>query len=94
MTKTAHRNGVLLFIASEENQFSIIGDSGIHEKVPEGFWDDVAAALTGRFRASEFTKGIVEAIDAAGEHLERFFPRSPDDVNELPNEVSVSDESS
>jgi uncharacterized membrane protein len=92
MTKTAARNGVLLFIASEDRQFTILGDSGINEKVPAGFWDDVIAQLTIRFKAAEFTDGIVEAIGAAGEHLGAYFPRSESDVNELPNEIDVSDD--
>ncbi len=92
MTKTAARNGVLLFIASEDRQFTILGDSGINDKVPAGFWDDVIAKLTSRFKAEEFTDGIVEAIAAAGEHLRAYFPRSESDVNELSNEIDVSDE--
>ncbi|HEX9160884.1 MAG TPA: TPM domain-containing protein [Thermoanaerobaculia bacterium] len=89
MTKTALRNGVLLFVASEDQRFVILGDRGIDEKVPAGFWDDIAAKLTIRFKAGEFTEGIVEAITSAGEHLGRFFPRAKDDVNELPNEVDI-----
>jgi len=85
MTKTAERNGVLLFIASEDRQFTILGDSGIHDKVPAGFWDDVIAKLTSRFKAGEFSDGIIEAIEAAGEHLAAYFPRSEKDVNELSN---------
>jgi uncharacterized membrane protein len=92
MTKTAERNGVLLFIASEDRQFTILGDSGIHDKVPAGFWDDVIAKLTIRFKAGEFSDGIVEAIEAAGEHLAAYFPRSEKDVNELSNEIDFSDE--
>jgi len=92
MTKTAARNGVLLFIAAEENRFVILGDKGIDEKVPAGFWDDIAAKLTIRFKNGEFTEGIVDAVAAAGEHLKDFFPRSSDDVNELPDEIDVSDE--
>ncbi len=89
MTKTALRNGVLLFIASEEQRFVILGDSGIDEKVPAGFWDEIAAKLTIRFKNGEFTDGIVEAIGSAGEHLARFFPRSPGDVNELSDQINV-----
>jgi uncharacterized membrane protein len=92
MTKTAARNAVLLFIASEDRQFTILGDSGINEKVPSGFWDDVIAKLTLRFKAGEFTDGIVEAIEAAGEHLAAYFPRSESDVDELSNEIDISDE--
>jgi uncharacterized membrane protein len=89
MTKTALRNGVLLFIASEEQRFVILGDAGIDAKVPAGFWDEIAARLTIRFRAGEFTEGIAEAVTAAGAHLKAFFPRAADDVNELPDDVSV-----
>jgi uncharacterized membrane protein len=89
MTKTALRDGVLLFIASEERQFMILGDQGIHEKVPPGFWDDIAAKLTSRFKNDEFTDGIIEAITAAGEKLKKFFPHGADDVDELPDEIDI-----
>jgi uncharacterized membrane protein len=91
MTKTGLRNGVLLFVATEENQFYICGDSGIDAKVPPGFWDDVAANLKSRFHRGEFTDGIVDAIRMAGEHLARYFPRASDDVNELPDEIDVEE---
>ena len=91
MTKTALRNGVLLFIATEEQRFVILGDQGIHEKVPAGFWDEIAAKLTIRFKNEEFTDGIIEAIEAAGAHLGQFFPRAADDVNELPDTIDVEE---
>jgi uncharacterized membrane protein len=89
MTKTALRTGVLLFIACEEQSFVILGDQHIDESVPAGFWDEIAAKLTLRFKNGEFTDGIVEAIRAAGDHLREFFPRASDDVNELPNDLSI-----
>ena len=91
MTKTALRNGVLLFIASEDQRFVILGDRGINDKVPAGFWDDIAAKLTIRFQAGEFTDGIIEAIHSAGDHLGRYFPRAANDINELSNEIDVSE---
>ena len=89
MTKTELRNGVLLFVCCEEQRFVILGDSGINERVPAGFWDDIAARLTIRFKAGEFTEGIVDAIHSAGDELRTFFPRQKGDVNELTNEISV-----
>jgi uncharacterized membrane protein len=89
MTKTALRNGVMLFIACEEQRFTILGDSGIHEKVPAGFWDEIAAKLTIRFQAGEFTDGIVEAIHSAGNALRHDFPRAEGDVDELTNDINV-----
>jgi len=89
MTKTALRNGVLLFIASEEQHFVILGDEGINTRVPAGFWDEIAAKLTMRFKNGEFTDGIVEAIQSAGGELRQFFPFETGDVNELTNEINV-----
>jgi uncharacterized membrane protein len=92
MTRTALRNGVLLFIASEEQRFVILGDRGIDEKVPAGFWDEIAAKLTIRFRAGELTEGIVEAIHSAGEELQHDFPRAEGDLDELTNEINVQND--
>ena len=89
MAKTALRNGVLLFIACEEQRFVILGDKGIDDKVPPGFWDEIAAKLTARFKSAEFTDGIVEAIHSAGDQLRAYFPREQGDVNELTNEINV-----
>lgn len=89
MTRTVLRNGVLLFIACEEQRFVILGDKGINEKVPAGFWDDIAARLTARFKAGEYTDGIVDAIHSAGDELKAFFPRAHGDVNELTNKISI-----
>ena len=89
MTKTALRNGVLLFIACEEQRFTILGDQGINEKVPAGFWDEIAAKLTIRFKAGEFTDGIVDAVHSAGDELFHFFPCVEGDVDELTNEINI-----
>ena len=89
MTKTDSRTGVLLFIACEQHRFVILGDKGIDEKVPAGFWDEIAAKLTIRFKQGEFTDGIVEAIHSAGEALRHYFPRMHDDVDELANEINI-----
>jgi uncharacterized membrane protein len=89
MTKTKERNGVLLFIACEEQRFVILGDSGIDARVPVTFWDDIAASLRDRFQHGDFTAGIVDAIHSAGRELKTYFPRAHDDVDELANEINV-----
>ncbi|HXI12083.1 MAG TPA: TPM domain-containing protein [Thermoanaerobaculia bacterium] len=89
MAKTASRTGVLLFIASEEQRFVILGDKGINDLVPADFWDEIAARLTERFKAGEFSGGIVAAVDAVGEKLRTFFPLGPDDRDELSDELSI-----
>ena len=90
MTATAERNGVLLFVAPASQRFAVLGDTAIHEHCGAGFWSDVAAAMAARFRAGDFTDGIVAGVEAVGEALARHFPRlaGETDRNELADGVS------
>jgi len=90
MERTAERNGVLIFVAPRTHKFAIIGDTGIHERCGDPFWRDVAAEMSGRFKQGEFTAGIVQAIQKAGEILAQHFPRKDGDKNELSDQI-VSD---
>lgn len=92
MTKTELRNGVLLFIATEEQKFVILGDRGIDEKVGHDFWDHIASDLHDAFVNRNFSGGIVRAIDEAGKALQQYFPYKRGDINELSNEISVHHE--
>jgi uncharacterized membrane protein len=91
ITKTALRNGVLLFLAAEEQNFIILGDKGIHERVGDEYWESIVARAGDEFRRGAFTEGIVSAIREVGAKLKEHFPRSADDVNELPDDLSVGD---
>lgn len=87
MTKTAERNGVLIFLAPKSHTFAVIGDSGVHEKCGESFWKLLAASMELHFKRGEFTEGLVHGIEKAGALLAEHFPRRPDDRNELPDRV-------
>ncbi len=89
MTKTAERNGVLIYIAPRARKFRVLGDVAIHEKAGQDFWTGVAGALEERFRKGEFTEGVLDAIGRVAEKLARHFPRRPDDRDELPNTLDV-----
>jgi uncharacterized membrane protein len=88
LTATRERNGVLFFVAVKERKFAVLGDSGIDQKVPKGFWDNVVASVGERFKQGKFGEGLVEGIKMAGEQLAAHFPPRADDVNELPNQIS------
>ena len=60
MTKTAQRNGVLIFLATANKKFAVLGDVGINEKVPEGFWNDVVQIMQAHFKRNEFAEGLSE----------------------------------
>ena len=88
MTKTADRNGVLIYIAPKARRFRVLGDRGIHQKAGDEFWTLVAAAMEEHFRRGEFTEGVVRGVERVGELLAAHFPRGGEDKNELPNEVT------
>ena len=87
MTKTTERNGVLIFVAPRAQKFAVIGDTNVHKLCGESFWQEVANEMTGHFRRSEFTQGIIHGIHKAGALLAKHFPRKSTDTNQLPDRV-------
>ncbi len=88
MTATKDRNGVLFFIVPSRKRFVVLGDEGIHARAGQEFWDALAVLLSSHFKRGEFTKGLVAAIQEAGEKLASHFPyNAATDVNELPDDV-------
>ena len=88
MTKTTHRNGVLIYIAPNLRRFQILGDAGIHEKCGDGFWKETASTIEHLFQRGQFTEGVLEGIEKVGQLLAHHFPRHRGDRNERPDEVS------
>ncbi|MFD1164253.1 TPM domain-containing protein [Sphingobacterium daejeonense] len=87
MHETTQRNGVLIYLATDDHQFAIIGDTGINNKVPEDFWESTKELMLGYFKKGDFAEGLIEGIQKAGDQLATYFPRRADDVNELPNDI-------
>ena len=75
MGRAPAQNSVLIFVAPRSHTFAVIGDKAIHEKCGDEFWQKLAAAMTGYFRKSEFTEGIVHGVRKAGELLAEHFPK-------------------
>ena len=91
MTRTSGRNGVLILVEPSRRAFLVWGDIAIHANVGDAFWQEVATAIEDRFRAGDFTGGLVRGIEAAGRGLVAHFPRGPGThPNELPDSVDVS----
>jgi uncharacterized membrane protein len=88
MTKTRERNAVLIYIVPRTQQFAVVGDTGIHQKCGNEFWQKIATGMSQRMKESRFTDAIVTAIDEAGAALQSHFPRQANDRNELPDEIA------
>ena len=87
MEKTAERNGVLIYIAPKSQMFAVVGDSGVHAKCGEHFWDATATQMRSLLKEGKFTEALISAIQSIGEVLKQHFPRGSDDRNELPNQI-------
>jgi uncharacterized membrane protein len=91
MTETAEQNGVLFFLVPSRQSFVVRGDTGIHARVGQAFWDELAGAMSAYFRRGEFTQGLIFGIGAAAEQLAVHFPYDAKrDVNELPDDVDIA----
>ena len=88
MQKTAQRNGVLIYLSTEDHQLAILGDAGINQKVPVNFWESTKDLMIGHFKQGNFTEGLSRGILLAGEQLKKHFPYQKEDKNELSNDIS------
>lgn len=91
MDKTKLRHGVLIYLAVADRKFAIIGDAGINSVVPDNFWDTTKEAMLEQFKQGELIGGILKGINLAGEQLRTYFPYSPEDHNELPDDIAFMD---
>ncbi|HEY5228667.1 MAG TPA: TPM domain-containing protein [Opitutaceae bacterium] len=89
MANSAHRNGVLVFVAPRSRNFAIIGDTAVHEKCGDAFWSSLATTMGHYFKEGRFTYGIVHGVERAGELLAKTFPRSGSD--EKPRSPSATE---
>ncbi len=74
MEKSPERNGVLIFVAPRAHKFAVIGDEAVHAKCGDEFWRKLADAMSGYFRKSEYTPGIIHGVQTAGALLAEHFP--------------------
>ena len=89
MHRTAERHGVLIYVSIEDHKLAVLGDRGIHERVGQAYWDRLVEAALAHFRQQRPRDGLAHAVGEVGAVLRRHFPRRPDDVNELPDRVSI-----
>ena len=89
MHRTAERNGILFFIALESHKFAVVGDSGVHAKVGQSFWEGIRDHMVPELKEGRWVDALELGIAEAGRALAEFFPhQGRSDRNELSNEVS------
>jgi uncharacterized membrane protein len=91
MDQTKLRNGVLFYLAVNDRKFAVLGDQGINNQVPEGFWNEIKERMLVMFHSGHFTDGVCLGVTKAGEKLKQYFPLQHNDKNELDNEISFEE---
>jgi putative membrane protein len=87
---TRHRTGIMIFISFFEHEVIVLADRGISKVVDQKEWDNLVKSLTDSIAKGHLVDGIVAAIKRCGEILhEKGFDKTPDDVNELRDELRI-----
>lgn len=88
---TAQRTGIMIFISFFEHEVIVMADKGISSVVEQKVWDKIVLNLTDSIRKDKIVEGIEAAIQRCGEILlEKSFAISPDDKNELSDDLRIS----
>ena len=88
MHKTDLRNGVIVYVATEDHLLAIWGDEGIHAKVGREFWESTLITLQEDFKTNQIKNGLTKALLDIGEKLQQHFPYQKDDKNELDDSIN------
>ena len=84
---TKNETGILVFISLLERRVWILGDKGINEKIDPDFWGSLVGEITSGIRDGRALDALCAVIAKCGAELSRHFPGTPNDTNELPDEV-------
>jgi uncharacterized membrane protein len=88
MHRTKDRNGALIYISVAQHRAAVIGDAGIHAKLPKGFWNETLGVILEQFKAERFCEGLCMGVERLGQQMHAHFPREANDRNELSDDIS------
>lgn len=88
MTRTARRNGVLVFLSLPSRAFAILGDEGLHRVAGPEYWQKLCATMGERFSTGSYADGLLEILERVEAVLVEHFPLEEGDVDELPDDIS------
>ena len=87
---TRHRTGIMIFISFFEREVIIMADRGISKVVDQKEWDKIVRAIIEAIGKGKIIDGMEAAIRRCGEILlEKGFDITPDDVNELRDDLRI-----
>jgi putative membrane protein len=85
--KTKQQTGVLFFLSLLERKVWVLADKGIYKKIEQETLNKFAKSVSQGIRDGRACDALCEAIRESGELLVKHFPITPDDTDELSDEV-------
>jgi len=85
--RTVGRTGVLIYLSMGERRAEIIGDEAITAVTTPETWGEAMVALITDVKAGRPADGIAAAVGIVGKVLAEHFPKTGDDVNEIPDKL-------
>lgn len=87
--KTKKNTGVLIFLSLLEHKVWILADKGIYEKIEQATLNSFAKTISQGVRDKQVCDSLCKVMKDVGNLLAADFPVTPDDINELSNEVII-----
>jgi len=74
ISRTTHRNGILIYVNRSTQRFAVISDEGIHRAVGQRYWDELSVNLKEDLLSTYFENAIALNIYALAVSLKKHFP--------------------
>ena len=71
-----HRASVLLYLAPLTKKFAIIGDTAIHDRCGDSYWNQLAESLSSDLKTGNATRALLNAVASLKRTLAEHFPAS------------------
>jgi hypothetical protein len=82
---TADNNGILIYLLLADRDVEIVADRGVHGHVGTGGWEAICHEMEAAFRQGQFELGVLVGIQQIGKVLQKHFPATAVNNNELPD---------
>jgi putative membrane protein len=89
--RTKKNTGVLFFVSLLERKVWVLADKGIYDKMDQKTLDRFANEVSRGIKEGRACDALSQAIQETGVYLAKHFPITPDDTNELSDDVMTEE---
>ena len=80
---TEDNNGVLIYLLLADKKVAITADRNINKVVDNHEWQRICQLMEDDFKKGKFSQGVIKGIDEVSVLLNKYFPITVSDINEL-----------